>query len=249
MHTGGSWQTSTAPPHDVPLLAFFVVHVPDSQTGARWHGFPSRGPHAVPLGAVLGAHSPAMHVGGRPHGSFEGAAPHAVPSSTLVCLQTPLWQVGADWHGLPEGAAPHVAPSAIDAHTLAASVLLPALSTLAWELSPPASSTVTGVPREPSPGRRVTSALPPSMSVPAGRPEMHPAASGAARSRAEASLTSSSYCTARRLQAGFGVVPSRRMRAAANAAPNPLSMLVTVIPEAHDVSIPSKAASPWNAAP
>ena len=42
---------------------------------------------------------------------------------------------------------------------------------------------------------------------------------------------------------------TRRMRAAANAAPNPLSMFTTVTPDAHDVSIPSSAASPSNAAP
>ena len=42
---------------------------------------------------------------------------------------------------------------------------------------------------------------------------------------------------------------ARRMRAAANAAPKPLSMLTTVMPDAHDVSIPRRAASPSNAAP
>ncbi len=42
---------------------------------------------------------------------------------------------------------------------------------------------------------------------------------------------------------------ARRMRAAANAAPNPLSMFTTVMPDAQLVSIPRRAASPWNAAP
>ena len=41
----------------------------------------------------------------------------------------------------------------------------------------------------------------------------------------------------------------RRIRAAANAAPKPLSMFTTEIPDAHDVSIPRSAASPSNAAP
>ena len=42
---------------------------------------------------------------------------------------------------------------------------------------------------------------------------------------------------------------TRRIRAAANAAPNPLSMFTTVTPEAQLVSIPSSAARPWKAAP
>src|SRR6266576_2873353 len=39
------------------------------------------------------------------------------------------------------------------------------------------------------------------------------------------------------------------MRLAAAAAPNPLSMLTTVTPDAHELSIPSNAAIPPNDAP
>jgi uncharacterized membrane protein len=37
---------------------------------------------------------------------------------------------------------------------------------------------------------------------------------------------------------------ARRIRDAAKAAPNPLSMFTTVIPDAHEVSIPRSAESP-----
>ncbi len=40
-----------------------------------------------------------------------------------------------------------------------------------------------------------------------------------------------------------------RMRWAAMAAPKPLSMLVTVRPEAQELSMPSRAARPWKEAP
>jgi hypothetical protein len=39
------------------------------------------------------------------------------------------------------------------------------------------------------------------------------------------------------------------MRRAAAAAPKPLSMLTTVMPEAHELSMPKSAAKPPNEAP
>src|SRR6056297_552102 len=46
-----------------------------------------------------------------------------------------------------------------------------------------------------------------------------------------------------------GQPPLRLMRLAAKAAPKPLSMLTTVTPEAQELSIPSRAATPPKAAP
>lgn len=44
-------------------------------------------------------------------------------------------------------------------------------------------------------------------------------------------------------------LPTPSMRQAATAAPNPLSIFTTVTPSAQEVSMPSRGARPWNAAP
>ncbi len=54
---------------------------------------------------------------------------------------------------------------------------------------------------------------------------------------------------ARCARARVRTVMPRQIRLAAAAAPNPLSMLTTVTPAAHELSMPSSAASPPNEAP